>query len=209
MNQKPELITFDVFGTVLDWRTGMKSACAAAGRPLLPGEFERIIDRQAEIESGCFLTYAEVTRISLIDVLGLAGEAALRIGALVGTWPLFSDAHVLGRLMAIAPCAAMTNSDRMHRAQVQQNLGFNLSDWLCSEDVRVYKPDPRFWEEMAKRRQLDPGSSWWHVSAYADYDLATANGLGLTTVYVERDHSRHGEAMHTVKDLHELHAMVN
>jgi hypothetical protein len=45
--------------------------------------------------------------------------------------------------MAIAPCVAMTNGDRAHGAQVQAALGFDLSSWICAEDVRCYKPHAR------------------------------------------------------------------
>jgi len=36
------------------------------------------------------------------------------------------------------------------------------------------------------------GPAWWHVSAYADYDLTTARALGLTTILVRRPHHRPG-----------------
>jgi FMN phosphatase YigB (HAD superfamily) len=49
---------------------------------------------------------------------------------------------------------------------------------------------------------------WWHVAAYADYDLAVAGRLGLTTVYVERPHRRPGEADLVVPDLAALAALV-
>ena len=198
----PELITFDIFGTVLDWRTGLERACGDADRPLRAGEFDRIVDRQGELEQGEFLSYAEITRRSLVGVIGLSDEAAAEIGADVGRWPLYADSReALRALTLIAPCAAMTNSDRAHGEQMQEQLGFRLSDWLCSEEARVYKPHPAFWHIMARRRGIEPGPRWWHVSAYADYDLAVANSLGLTTVFVERPHARPGTATHSVRDL--------
>lgn len=198
----PALITFDIFGTVLDWRRGMEAATAAAGRALRDGEFDRIVDRQGELEQGEYLDYAQITCRSLMQVIGLSREAAARIGAEVGRWPLYPDAAAaLRELMRIAPCAAMTNSDRAHGAQMQQQLGFALNHWLCAEDTGVYKPDPRFWQRMAERCGITPGSHWWHVSAYADYDLAAANSLELTTVFVARPHARPGAATHRVGDL--------
>jgi 2-haloacid dehalogenase len=198
----PLLITFDIFGTVLDWRAGLGSACAAAGRPLGRGEFDRVIDRQGQLEHGEFRTYAEITRRSLVEMLGMDDAAARAIGAGVGLWPLYPDSReALRALMELAPCAALTNSDRAHGEQMQTQLGFRLSDWLCAEEARVYKPDPAFWSAMARRRGIEPGPRWWHVSAYADYDLAVANRLGLTTVFVERPHARRGPATHTVRDL--------
>ena len=202
---RPALLTFDVFGTVLDWRTGLGRDCAAAGRPLAPGDFDRIIDRQAELETLPHHLYSEITRRSLVEVLGMAEDAAARIGAHVGEWPLYPDsAAALRALMEIAPCAALTNSDRVHGEQVQTQLGFRLSDWLCAEESGLYKPDERVWRAMSARRGIAPGPDWWHVSAYSDYDLAVANRLGLTSVFVARPHARPGAATHAVRDLGEL-----
>ncbi len=199
---RPRLLTFDVFGTVLDWRSGLERDCAAAGRPLAAGDFDRVIDRQAELEAGAHLPYAEITRRSLIDALRLDPAAAQRIGANVGRWPLYADsAAALRALMAIAPCAALTNSDRAHGEQVQEQLGFRLSDWLCAEEIGLYKPDERVWRALAAHRGIALDRDWWHVSAYADYDLAVANRLGLTTVFVARPHARPGAATHAVEDL--------
>jgi len=197
-----QLLTFDIFGTVIDWRAGLERDCAAAGRPLAPGDFDRVVDRQAELERGPYKTYREVTRRSLIEVLGIDSRAASQIGSAVGEWPLYRDAApALGALMRNVPCAALTNSDRSHGDQVQSQLGFRLSDWLCAEESRVYKPAPEFWQAMSARRAIAPGPEWWHVSAYADYDLAVANQLGLTTVFVARPHARAGAATHTIADL--------
>lgn len=143
MPETPELITFDIFGTVLDWRAGLESACRAAGRPIGGGEFDRIVDVQGELEQGEFLCYTEITVRSLQQVLALGNEAAARIAAGIGDWPLYSDsAAALRALMQISPCAAMTNSDRAQREQIQRRLGMLLGDWHCAEEARVYKPNP-------------------------------------------------------------------
>lgn len=205
----PRLFTFDIFGTVVDWRRGLREALAAHGRDLSDEEFDRVIDAQAGEESGPFLPYASIVAGSLVSELGLGREAATAIGAAVGTWPLYPDSAAgLRRLAGRAPCAAITNSDRVHGEQVQAGLGFHLSDWISAEDSRVYKPSPEFWRRVAERRGLSFGPHWWHVSAYADYDLAPARGLGLTCVFVNRPHARPGPADVTVSDLLELAARV-
>lgn len=61
---------------------------------------------------------------------------------------------------------------------------------------------------MARRRGVNPGPHWWHVSAYADYDLETAGRLGLTRVFVARPHARPGQADHQVPDLGQLAGLV-
>ena len=205
----PRLISFDIFGTVLDWRTGLEAACHAAERPLEGGDFDRIVDAQAEIERGDFLDYATVMRRSLVEVLGLNETKATDIAASVGRWPLYADASVLHPLMQRVPCVAMTNSDRVHGEDVQAQLGFRLDAWLCAQDTRTYKPDPNFWHQASRLRGIEPGADWWHVSAYADYDLRVANALGLTTVFVQRPHSRPGAACHAVPDLNGVLSLVS
>ena len=208
MAHRPRLITFDIFGTVLDWRSGLEEACRAAGRPMRDGEFDRVVDAQGALEQGEFSDYAGITRRSLVYVLGLREADAAWIGAAVGKWPLYTDAAALRTLMTIAPCAAMTNSDICHGEDIQAQLGFHLDAWLCSKETRRYKPDPEFWQDMGRLRGIRPGPDWWHVSAYADYDLRVGNDLGLTTVFVDRPHSRPGAATHTVQDLTGLLALL-
>lgn len=201
----PAMFTFDIFGTVVDWRRGLRAALAGRGLDLSDEQFDRVIDAQAGEESGPFRTYSEIVAGSLVSELRLGPEDAKRIGLEVGTWPLYPDsARGLARLQRIAPCVAITNSDRAHGEQVQTQLGFRLSDWICAEDSRVYKPSAEFWRHVSERRGIPFGRHWWHVSAYADYDLIPARSLGLTCVYVERPHARPGWADVTVPDLGRL-----
>lgn len=202
---RPLLITFDIFGTVLDWRRGLADALEGEGVALDGAAFDRVIDAQAGLESGPFRSYAEITAESLIRVLGVDPEPARAIGRNAGAWPLYPDSRdALRRLRAIAPCVATTNSDREHGEQVQAALGFRLDGWICAEDVGVYKPDARIWHAASARLGVAPGPSWWHVSAYADYDLATARALGLTGVFVARPHARPGDPDIAVANLAEL-----
>jgi hypothetical protein len=46
------------------------------------------------------------------------------------------------------------------------------------------------------------------VSAYADYDMQTAARLGLTTVFIERDHNVWGPSSLTAPDLRALAGML-
>ncbi|HZR07145.1 MAG TPA: HAD-IA family hydrolase [Myxococcales bacterium] len=192
------LLTFDVFGTVLDWRKGLR---AALGGRLSDAEFDRIVDRQGELERD-FRPYREIVAQSLVDELGSDREQAARIGASAGTWPVFSDSAAgLRRLRAVAPCAAITNSDPEHRPQIEKQLGFALDGWISAGEVRAYKPDPEMWRAAARRMGVTPGRQWWHVSAYGDYDHKTAHALGLTCVFVRRPHSRPGPADLVVEDI--------
>ncbi len=171
------------------------------GRPLEHGEFDTIVDAQGALQQRAFTDYATITQRSLMACLGLAPADAAAVAAGIGDWPFYADAGLLASLMRVAPCGALTNSDRAHGKALQARLGFRLDTWLCAEEMRLYKPNPAAWALMAARRGITPGPHWWHVSAYADYDLDVAGGLGLTTVFVQRPHARPGAATHVVTDL--------
>ena len=194
----PKLLTFDIFGTVLDWHTGLGER-----------DFDRIVDLQGELEQQRFRSYTEIMAESLIRVRLVDAVTAARIASEIGNWPLFPDSReALRRIRRVAPCAATSNSDRAHAEQVQAQLGFRLDGWICAEDVRAYKPDRRVWEATSHKMGRSFDRSWWHVSAYADYDLRTARDLGLTCVFVQRPHSRPGPADVTVPDLTTLAEVV-
>lgn len=207
---RPSLLTFDVFGTILDWRKGTIEAVAREGGALDASRFDDVVDAQGRIEQQApGRPYRGIVAESLVEVARVFPSAAAEIGAAAGTWPLFPDsAAALARLQRVAPCGAMTNSDRAHGEQVQRQLGFRLSHWFCAEEIGCYKPDPRVWEHVARATGAAFGRDWWHVAAYADYDLEIARRLGLTTVYVERPHRRPGPADVVVPDLAALADLV-
>jgi 2-haloalkanoic acid dehalogenase type II len=202
---RPTLFTFDVFGTVIDWQRGLRESVAALDHQLTDDEFSRVIDVQARDEQAGYRLYRNIAARSLVEVLGIDAFQAATIGAELGHWPPFADsAEALKRLSAIAPLCALTNSDRVHGNHVQAALGVELSNWICAEELRAYKPAEAFWQTASQRLGVAFGKSWWHVSAYSDYDLEPARSLGLTTVLVRRPHHRAGAADVTVSDLTEL-----
>jgi 2-haloalkanoic acid dehalogenase type II len=206
---KPQLLTFDIFGTVLDWRRGLREALREHGAGLSDSDFDRVIDLQAELEARRFRSYASILAVSLVRELGLPLATARAIGHGAGAWPLFPDSReALRRLRTHVPCVATTNSDQRHGRDVQRTLGFDLDGWICAEETRCYKPAPGFWRRAATRRGMPFGPAWWHVSAYGDYDLGAARRLGLTCVYVQRPHARFGAADLCVRDLAELACRV-
>lgn len=208
---RPALLSLDVFGTIVDWRAGLRASLSLRGRTLSDEAFDRIVDRQGALERAApGRGYADITAASLVDELGLGAAEAQAIGREVGTWPAFLDARpALRRLSARAPLVALTNSDVAHGLDVQARLGVRPARWLCAEALGLYKPDPAVWRAAAARTGAALGPAWWHVSAYGDYDLGVARALGLTTVLVGRPHRRVAPADLVVPDLLALADLVD
>jgi hypothetical protein len=67
---RPVLFTFDIFGTVVDWRRGLEQDLAREGRGLGPGDIERVMDAQARDEQ-----LASATVLDLVELSRLARGA--------------------------------------------------------------------------------------------------------------------------------------
>ena len=201
---RPVLLTFDIFGTVIDWRRGLTEALAAVGvSPPGPAWFDAVVDAQGRLEQARpARSYRSIVADSLREILALDAARADAVAATVGDWPPFADAPAaLARLAAVAPLVAVTNSDADQGERVRAALGVPWAHWLCAGTTGLYKPDPRAWDACAARTGVAGGPAWWHVSAYADYDLDEATRRGLTTVLVTRPHHRPARADVTVPDL--------
>jgi hypothetical protein len=180
----PRLLTFDLFGTVVDWRAGLVHAL---GFPLDEAAFERVIDFQAADEQAAFRPYAEIVARSLTSVLGVAPRRPARSARGRGS------GRLRRRARGVCPPArarALRRDDQQRpRAPpaIERQLGCALEPWICAGEVGAYKPDCRIWERGTRATGTAVrAAQWWHVSAYADYDLATARSLGLTTILVRR-----------------------
>jgi len=209
---RPTLLTFDIFGTVVDWRRGLTEALAAVGSsPFEPNRFDDVIDAQARLEAAePGKSYRSIVAASLVEVLGLDSARAEAVAGTVGAWPPFPDsAPALSRLARVAPLVAITNSDVDQGEGIRASLaGVPWAHWICAGETGVYKPDPRAWDACVARTGITGGPAWWHVSAYADYDLDEATRRGLTTVLVRRAHHRPAAASHSVEDLEGLAGLL-
>lgn len=207
----PYLLTFDIFGTVVDWRNGLMRALAD-----LCGEnwgieiFDSVMDWQGEVQKrDPSRLYSEILVESLTAILGISVESAAQVASTMKDWPVFPDSgSAMASLLTNARCVAMTNSDRELGPSVQLALGIQMSDWVCAEEAGWYKPNINVWRYTASRTGVDFGPRWWHVSAYADYDLEPARSLGLTCVLVRRPHCRPSPADVDVPDLAALAEVV-
>ncbi|MHC4838100.1 MAG: HAD-IA family hydrolase [Planctomycetota bacterium] len=197
-----QALTFDCFGTLMDWRRGQREALEALpeSAPLLAGGAEafhlldaRRMEAEQELQAGEYRSYAEV----LGESLSRAGEACgIHYGAAslhrfadaMGTWPAFPDsAEALGRLAGRVQVGLLSNcDDAVLRRVAEDQLACPEAVRISAEAVRSYKPQAPHWEAFLRRSGLRP-EQVLHVSAYAFYDLAPAARLGFATAFIRRD----------------------
>jgi 2-haloacid dehalogenase len=195
-------LTFDCYGTLIDWERGI----LAALRPVLDRHGIAIADDAAlelygELESAAERGPYRAYRDLLATVMDGFGErlgfvpSADERGALamsVGDWPPFPDTvEALRALTDRFRLVILSNIDDDLFALSARHLGVAFAAVVTAQQVGSYKPDPRNFRTLLARLGTTPDRVL-HVAQSLFHDIAPANALGLTTVWVNRRHDRPG-----------------
>jgi 2-haloacid dehalogenase len=196
-----EVLTFDCYGTLIDWETGL----VAALREALPGAADAADDElletyarhEAEAEKPPYRSYRAVLAAGVRGVAGdlgltVAGDAVARFAESVRDWPAFPDsAEALARLHERFRLGVITNCDSDLFAASSERLGTDF-DWVVTaEAARAYKPALAGFE-LAFATIPAPRERILHVAQSLFHDHVPAKRLGLTTVWIDRRHDRPG-----------------
>jgi 2-haloacid dehalogenase len=191
-----DALTFDCYGTLIDWETGIATALRAVLDPrgIQPTDdelLEAFARYEAPAERGPYLTYREVLGRSLRGVcaeLGVAPSDAEvdTFGGSVGGWPAFPDsADALSRLKARFRLGVITNCDDDLFAASNRQLGVAF-DWIVTaQQAGSYKPDPHNFELAFERIDV-PRERILHVAQSLYHDHVPAGALGLATAWIDR-----------------------
>ena len=199
---RKRVLTFDCYGTLIDWETGI----SAALQPVLEAHgvsvpedrlLELYADLEAAAEGGPYRPYSEVLAAvvrGLGERLGFQATPAetASLADSVGAWPAFPDSPpALAALKRRYKLAIISNVDDALLAASARRLGVEL-DWvITAQQVRSYKPSTRPFLVAIERIGL-PQDHILHVAQSLFHDHVPAKGLGLDTVWVNRRHGKPG-----------------
>jgi 2-haloacid dehalogenase len=197
-----EALTFDCYGTLIDWETGI----LAALRPVLERHGVSVADdelletyarHEATVETGDYVSYREVLAWALRGVCHAhrvepSSDDTRAFSESVGDWPPFPDsAPALARLAKRFRLGVITNCDDDLFALSNRRLGVTF-DWVVTaQQVRSYKPNPLGFE-VALERMAVPRDRVLHVAQSLYHDHAPAKQLGLSTAWINRRGDRAG-----------------
>ena len=195
-----EALTFDCYGTLIDWETGLLAGLRDA-LPALDAPDDELLEayaaHEAEAEAGPYLTYREILAAGVRGIgrahgVDPADDAVDRFSVSVGDWPAFPDsAEALERLKRRFRLGVITNCDTDLFAASNERLGVAF-DWVVTaEQARSYKPSLRPFE-LAFETITVPRERILHVAQSLFHDHVPAKALGLTTVWIDRRRGRVG-----------------
>jgi 2-haloacid dehalogenase len=197
-----EALTFDCYGTLIDWEAGILAGLRATLDPagVAPSDdelLERYSAAEAALEAGPYLRYRDVLGRGLQDVAAAFGvrpapSAVAAFGGSVADWPAFPDsAAALARLKGRFRLGVLTNCDDDLFAASARRLGIEF-DWVVTaQQAGGYKPRRENFELLLERVGL-PRERILHVAQSLFHDHLPARAMGLSTVWIDRRHDRPG-----------------
>jgi 2-haloacid dehalogenase len=195
-------LTFDVFGTTVDWRSGVAADAARTGAMAgVDADWEHLADgwralyvpymdkvRRGELP---WTNFDRLHRLSLNEVLhdmGLDGFDERARDQLATAWerlPPWPDAAPgLVRLSRRFTIATLSNGNRSQQEALIRFADLPFQRLLSAEDFRHYKPDREVYLGAASALGLEPGQVMMVASHKSD--LRAAQAAGLRAAFVER-----------------------
>ncbi len=187
-------LTFDCYGTLIDWQRGIENSLEASfGK--LPIRGDALMESYAaaeKLEEAQYQKYREVLRktaLRLAGELGLKADAnsAARFAASVPLWPAFSDTaralRALGTRGYLRYILSNVDTDLLEETIKKNQL--EVDGFVTAEEVGSYKPALGHWSAFFKRTGADKREVI-HVAQSLYHDILPAQQLGLKSVWVNR-----------------------
>jgi 2-haloalkanoic acid dehalogenase type II len=208
-----DVITFDCYGTLIDWEAGISTAfakaAAAEGRTLEP---EQVLRAYAEIEPSveaeAYRRYRNVLTESARRVgerLGwpLGREQAVFLAESLPSWPPFADTNqALERLVASGyRLGILSNVDDDLLAGTRRHFTVTFDLIVTAQQVGSYKPAHGHFTE-ARRRIGD--DRWLHAAQSYFHDVMPARALGIPVAWINRKRESAFDAGRADREFHTL-----
>jgi 2-haloacid dehalogenase len=198
-------VSFDCYGTLIDWNGGIASVVA---RLWPPSEFGENVDGllayfhaiEPVVQFDGSLTYRQVLERSLralaaVRGLPLADADATALADSLPGWPPFPEVtEALTRLRADGwRLAILSNTDADYLDASIAQLGVEIDERVVASEIGSYKPGHRHWDELERRTGYP--ETHVHVAASLFHDIEPCAELEITSVWINRrrERSRRGE----------------
>ena len=197
-----ELLTFDCYGTLIDWESGIFSALkpvlAAHGKSVPDSKLLELYGEcEAEAEAGEYRRYREVLQ-SVVRGFGRrlgftpTQQEIQSLPDSVTRWQPWPDTvSALERLSSRYRLAIISNIDDDMFEVTREYLRAQFQYVTTAQQARCYKPGPEIFRKAIGKTHVSPHRIL-HVGQSMYHDVLPAQRLGLATVWVNRPSPRSG-----------------
>jgi 2-haloacid dehalogenase len=169
--------TFDCYGTLIDWDSGLRAALGSNELLRRYHEVEPEVQREDPSRSYRDVMTEVARRIGAPDPDGVASS--------LPEWEPFPEvSEALERTRAAGwKLAILSNTDRDYIEASLQRIGVSFELAIVASEIGSYKPALGHWREFERQVGRLPDA---HVAASLFHDIAPAGELGLRSVWVNR-----------------------
>src|SRR3954468_6869037 len=188
-------VTFDVYGTLIDWESGVADAFEREARKDgftldRTQVIDLFLEATKEIQSGSYELYAEVLRQAAVRIakeIGWPLEPS-RSGFLpdsVARWGAFKETNAqLKKVLGKYETGLISNIDDKLLGLTRRHIPIDFDLVVTAQQVRSYKPDPAHFNECERRVGTKKG--WVHVAESYYYDVEPCLKKKIPVVWVNR-----------------------
>jgi len=199
-------LTFDCYGTLIDWESGMIEALkpltsrvprAITRNQILEthGRIEEAQQRYTPTKNYRLLLATVYKRMAEEWGVDAPWEECLAYGRSIGDWPAFEDtATALQYLKKFYKLVILSNVDNESFQLSNRKLGVEFDAICTAEDIGSYKPSARNFEyllETLAARGIDKRHIL-HTAESLFHDHRPANQFGLASCWIYRRHAQEG-----------------
>ncbi|MEZ5774543.1 MAG: haloacid dehalogenase type II [Hyphomicrobiaceae bacterium] len=196
-----EALTFDCYGTLIDWETGIWNALqplvTQTGRQI--GREEALVEfsehESAQEHDTPSLRYDQLlsathARMARAYGVRVIADMNIRFGGSVPDWPAFTDsAEALAYLKRHYKLVILSNVDRTSFASSNKKLGVTFDAIYTAEDIGSYKPDAANFDYLVRHMASDLGVAKdriLHTAQSLFHDHVPAEAAGLARCWINR-----------------------
>jgi 2-haloacid dehalogenase len=202
-----KVLTFDCYGTLIDWETGLfdglRTLVARSRRAMSKDQALEVFGRHefAQEQETPAMPYSHLLAVvyrRLGEEWGIAttSQEANAFGASVPDWPEFADSvAALQYLKRYYKLVILSNVDRVSFRSSNARLKVDFDAIYTAQDIGSYKPSDRNFEYMLRRLNEDFGfdkPDVLHVAQSLTHDHEPANRAGLASAWIDRRHASEG-----------------
>lgn len=213
MNRRFDVVTFDCYGTLVDWEGGITEAFLGQTElDRVPLERESLLAAyhavEPVVERPPYKSYRAVLAQTAVQIAGQLGwklslERAQFLAASLPLWKPFPDTNpALAELVAKGySLGILSNVDDDLLAETRGHLSASFDVVVTAQQVRSYKPGTSHFREARARigdsRWLHAAQSWFH-------DVVPACALGIPVAWINRKGEPRPESPTPEVELHDL-----
>jgi len=197
-----EIITFDCYGTLIDWENGITNAFQTeASKDGKTFTKEEIVDAHIAIEPEVQAEFYQLYSDILAEVAQrmakkldweLSDRRARFLATSLPNWQPFSDTNAaLERLAKRYHLGILSNIDDELFGETRKHFSVNFQLVITAEQVHSYKPNLEHFFVARDRRGKKTG--WLHAAQSYFHDIVPANSLDIASVWVNRKNEKANE----------------